>query len=289
MKKKKFCENISSLALKAILYEVAATPKPGLVDRNNSGSHKDMDFFTFLKSASVLSPYYYKCSEIGMNFQDKDYRNLLEAIRPSGIDAERDMFAATKGVNTHKGIIFSNGIISAASASLFAQGLDSNLENIIRRTRQMTKGISHELDIKKDKKVITYGEELFIKYRVKGIRGEVEQGFQTVVKYSYPIFKDLIGKKKFKINDIMVQTLLKLMAHTEDTNILGRHDMDTLDFVKESASKALTLGGIFTDKGKAFIKYLDKLFIKRNISPGGSADLLAVTLFIYMLENGDII
>lgn len=289
MDTKEFCEKISSFAIKSILYEVSATPKPGLVDRNNSGAHRDMDFFTFLSSSSVLSLYFYNCTNQGILFQSGDYRDLLKALRPLGIKAEEDMLKATKGVNTHKGMIFSQGIIAAASGSLYSEEKKLTLENMIGRIKKITKGISRELKDIEEKSQLTYGEKLFIKYGVKGIRGEVEEGFPTVVNYSYPVFKTLIGEKDYPINDILVQTLLSLMTGTKDSNILGRHDMETLKLVQARAKEALELGGVFTKLGKEFINKLDKEFIGKNISPGGAADLLAVTMMIYMIENGDII
>lgn len=286
---KGFCEHISALAIKSILYEVAATPKPGLVDRNNSGAHSDMDFFTFLSSSSVLSPYFYNCTYEGIVFKGDDYRDLLLKIRPFGIKAERDMFKATNGVNTHKGIIFSLGIIGASLGSLYAEGKILILENIIDRIKMITKGITDELKQTEDRLKPTYGEILFTKYGVRGIRGEVEEGFPTVLSYSYSIFKKLIEAGDHNINDVLVQTLLHLIATTEDSNILGRCDAETLKFTQDKAKKSIDLGGIFTKDGRAFIEKMDEEFIKQNISPGGSADLLAVTMMLYMIENGDII
>lgn len=284
-----FCKKISNIAIKSILYEVSATPKPGLVDRANAGAHKDMNFYTFLSSASVLSSYFYNCTRSGLDFNGEDYTKLLENIRPIGKKAEEDMFNATGGINTHKGIIFSGGIIAAASGSIYRQGKELSLIKIIERVKQISRGITCELENIEDKKNLTYGEELFIKYESKGIRGEVEEGFKTMVNFSYPIFKTLIEEKTHNINDILIQTLLNLMVYTEDSNILGRHDMDKLDFAKNGAKEALKLGGIFTKQGKEYIENLDKTFIEKNISPGGSADLLAITFMVYMIENGDII
>lgn len=281
----KFCERISSLAIKSILYEVAATPKPGLVDRENSGAHRDMDFYTFLTSASVLAPYFYRCAELGINFRGDDYRQLLLDIRPIGKLAEEDMFRATGGINTHKGIIFSQGIISAAAGSLYSQGEYFNIKNISLRVKDISQGISEELREAYGKKNKTYGEKLFIKYKTKGIREEVESGFKSVVGISYPIFKKLVEEDKYSLNDISIQTLLYLMKTIEDTNILGRHNMEILKFVQDRAAEALRLGGVFTSKGKEFIKSLDKIFIEKHISPGGSADLLAITHMIYMIEK----
>ncbi len=185
------------MGIKSILYEVASTPKPGLVDRNNPGAHDDMDFFYFfLSSASVLNSYFYDCTKAGIEFEGKDYRSLLNNIRPIGIKAEKDMFKATKGVNTHKGIIFSLGIIAAVAGNLFrktGKELHSPLE-VCNLTKLMTKGITKELEDAHIKDNPTYGERLYIKYGIKGIRGEVESGFKTVLEYSFPMFSQLISK-----------------------------------------------------------------------------------------------
>lgn len=286
-----FCNHVRNLAIKSILYEVATTPKPGLVDRRDSGAHDDMDFFTFLNSASVLSSYFEHCTEAGMTFKGTDYENLLGDIRPIGIMAEEDMFRVTKGVNTHKGIIFSQGIIAAAVGSLFRQncGKNQEIQSISQRVREMAKGITNELEEGYNKDVPTYGERLYIQHGIKGIRGEVESGFRTVLEYALPVFSNLIKKDIYHINDILIQTLLHLMVNTEDGNILGRHGIDALHYCQNRARKALQLGGYLTPDGRGFIEDMNVDFIEKNISPGGAADLLAVTLMLYMMENGDIL
>lgn len=289
MNKDEFCTYMANISIKSMLYEVSATPKPGLVDRNNAGAHRDMDFFTFLNSTSVLYSYFYRCTKAGINFKKEDYTLLLKSIRPIGINAEREMFKATKGINTHKGMIFSLGIITAALGSLFK---DYNRWNysprvVSSRVMYIAEGISKELDTENDNP--TYGERLFKRHGIKGIRGEVEAGFPSVVDISLPIFKTLIDKKIYSINDILVHTLLHLIKDTEDSNILGRHNMDILDYVKERVDEALERGGYLTPRGRCFVKALDFEFIKKHISPGGSADLLAVTTMLYLVENGDVL
>ena len=147
-------------------------------------------------------------------------------------------------------------------------------------------GITKELEEAKSKEKLTYGEKLYLKYGVKGIRGEVQSGFETVREHSMPVLNDLLNKN-MHINDILVHVLLNLMAYSEDSNILGRHNMETLDFVKEKAQAALKHGGYLTPYGKLFVGEMDKYFIEKKISPGGSADLLAVTIMLYILENGE--
>lgn len=283
-----FCEYISKCAVEAMLYEVSATPKPGLVDRCNSGVHKDMDFFTFMSSSAALSLYFYKCAERGLVFNNQDDRELLSQLRGIGIEAENKMYHATEGVNTHKGLIFSLGIICAAVANCFTNGYGwpLSIEEICYKVSQMTRGITkRELVIIKKEGKLTSGERLYKQHGIKGIRGEVEAGFITVRKISFPVFFDLMNKNQGEINDILVQVLLHLMTVTEDTNVLARHDLDTLQYVKLCALHALKLGGIFTREGKDYLQQMEIDFIQRNISPGGSADLLAVTIMLYFLTE----
>lgn len=283
-----FCKYISKLAVKSLIYEVSATPKPGLVDRNNPGAHRDMDFFTFIDSSLELTDYFYECTYIGSNFYNEDKTMLLKEIRPRGIKAENDMFLATKGVNTHKGLIFSVGIICAAVGHIFREkpSIYISSQDICSLVKMISQGITSELENLDGKEELTYGERLFIKYGSKGIRGEAETGFKTVTDHSLPIMKTLM-KEELHINDVLVQVLLNLMATTEDSNILGRHNMETLSFVRDKAKTVLKHGGYLTLAGKLLVEDMDKSFIKKNISPGGSADLMAITIMLYMLEEGD--
>ncbi|AZO94863.1 triphosphoribosyl-dephospho-CoA synthase CitG [Halocella sp. SP3-1] len=288
------CKYISKSAVEAMLYEVSASPKPGLVDRYNSGAHQDMDFFTFMSSSAALNYYFYRCAEKGVAFANQDARKLLEHLRGIGKEAERDMYQATGGVNTHKGLIFSLGIISAAAAScFFAEGSwPLSLERICKKISQITKGItirelsSAKLSDIKEEKNLTAGERLFKQYNIKGIRGEVEKGFPTVRKTSFPFLLKYLNKNQETINDILVQVLLYLMTVTEDTNVIARHNLGMLQYVKSCALQALDLGGIFTKEGKNYLQQMDVDFRQKNISPGGSADLLAVTImFVFLTQD----
>lgn len=281
-----FCEHISEIAVKSMLLEVTATPKPGLVDRNNSGAHRDMDFYTFMESSASQVHTFYKCALEGLRFEGKDKKELLKLIRPIGIEGENKMFKATSGINTHKGLIFSLGIIAAAAGLQYKETQQNmDVEDICHKVTEITEGIVfRELKHKNNKDALTYGEKLFKRYGIKGIRGEVESGFYTVRNHSLPILRELM-KGKESINDNLVQVLLHLMTVVEDVNILGRHGIEELEYVRTVARETLDLGGIFTEKGRERILKLDEEFIQRNISPGGSADLLAVTLMFYFLEN----
>lgn len=271
-----------------MLFEVSATPKPGLVDRNNSGAHGDMDYYTFMASSAALGHTFFQCAEAGLNFEQEDYTALLDIIRPIGLEGEKRMFQATGGINTHKGLIFSLGLIATAVGTMGLENFNKGIspDHICSRVVEMTKGLSErELGDISNKDKLTYGEKLYRKYGIKGIRGEVESGFISVRERGFPILKKLMEEKGGDMNDILVQVLLYLMTTTEDSNILGRHDLDTLQYVQKSSRRALELGGIFSAEGRKKILQMDEAFIQKNISPGGSADLLAVTLMLYFIEK----
>lgn len=289
MNKHEFSNYISNLIIKSMLYEVSTTPKPGLVDRANPGAHKDMDFFTFIDSSVVFYGYFYNCVRTGLEFQEDDYTRLLILIRPIGIKAEESMFNATNNINTHKGLVFSFGIMAAAVGSLYRENerLYFNSKEISERVKIISKGITLELTDSNMNKSITYGEKLYNKYKTTCIRGEVESGFETAIKYSLPVLEKLIKDNKYHINDICVQVLLVLVVHTVDCNILGRHNKKTLKYAQAYAKKILNQGGYLSVIGKKDIIDMDRDFIEKNISPGGAADLLAISLMFYFLQNGD--
>ncbi len=125
---------------------------------------------------------------------------------------------------------------------------------------------------------------MYVKYGCTGARGEVEGGFATVGEISLPQYRKL-RDGGISVNDALVQTLLYLIAKTKDTNIISRHDMETAEYAMELAEHALKVGGIFTAEGRKEILDMDEIFIEKYISPGGCADLLAVTHFLYCMEE----
>lgn len=284
------CETMGQFAVMSLLYEVSASPKPGLVDRFNQGAHRDMDFFSFMASTAALPYYFFKCALRGADFQGSDLRELFNALRPLGLEAERAMFNATGGVNTHKGLIFSLGILCAASAWCRAakEYPLPDTGEICETAASMAEGIcSRELLSMGKKEALSNGEKMYRKYGLRGIRGEVEAGFPTVRLHSLPVFRELTSMGGLPVNSALVQTLLHLMAVNDDTNIAARKGSAEVEYVKNYASSVLKEGGMLTPAGKKMLHAMNRDFIERNISPGGSADLLAVTVMLYLLSAPD--
>ncbi|MFI3227561.1 MAG: triphosphoribosyl-dephospho-CoA synthase CitG [Clostridia bacterium] len=274
--KQKYADKIAEIATRALLYEVQTTPKPGLVDKNNTGSHSDMNIFTFEKSAIALTPYFKEFVLEGT--RNSCLQELFLKIRQIGISAEISMLNATNGVNTHKGIIFSLGIVCAALGFMQKESYSDKL--LSETCATMTKELEQDFCNITKENAKSHGEKVFANYNIRGIRGEAATGFSSVFEMSLPFLKQCIGQNQ-SINDACALTLLKIIANIDDTNIITRSNYETLKEQQLKITKFLEKPVDFMD----FAQELDEEFIKLNISAGGSADLLALTLFLYFFAK----
>lgn len=262
-----FVCRIGEMAQKALLFEALTTPKPGLVDCHNSGAHRDMDLFSFAGSACALRPYFEACVRHGMDGANP------ERLQYAGMQAEDAMFTAA-GANTHKGAIFALGILCCAVGCC---GEGSGLDAILAKAaelgdyflRQMTASSTGE----------TGGEQQFRQYGLTGARGEAASGFRSAREIALPVLKKNLAAGA-SLQQAGKAALLALMAHVMDSNIIRRAGMDAQRWVMAEAARLLQQG--FCDDD---LSALDSEMIRRNISPGGSADLLAVTLFLHFVEE----
>ena len=267
------------LACQALLYEVAITPKPGLVDRENSGSHRDMDFFTFQASAAALQPYFAQCVRIGR--QGGAPEETLRALRLPGKLAEAEMRRATVGVNTHKGAIFSMGILCGALGRLDRESW-GNPDRILDECAAMAKGIvSEDYRDLTPETAKTAGQKLYLRYGITGVRGQAEAGFPAVREAGLPTLEAALAAGK-NINEASCAALLALLVHTADTNMIHRGGFDGMQQATLEVREILDRENF---PSRETLESLDKRFIEKNLSPGGSADLLALTLFLHFLRE----
>lgn len=280
---KEFFREIENLGMKALVYEVLITPSPGLVDRNNSGAHKDMDIFTFMDSIFSWSDYLYKSTEAGYNYSGRDYHEILDVIRPLGIEAEKSMAAATDNVNTHKGAIFIFGILSAAIGSLKREGKELTVDNITNRGGEISSEILKDFDKDFQNEDLTYGEFQYIQYGSYGIRGEVKDGFPSI-KMAYKVLEENL-KEGLSLEKSLGESLLELMGTVFDSNVVGRRGLNGLEILRNGQKEIVDSGGYKTSEGIEKLEEIDKRFIRENISPGGCADLCGATLFLYWVIN----
>lgn len=275
------CETIASLACRALLYEVAVTPKPGLVDREGSGSHRDMDFFTFQNSAAALWPYFAKCASIGMDTRQEPPEKTFDALRTPGKLAEGKMLHATVGVNTHKGAIFSMGILCGALGRLNREDW-GNSERVLSECAAMTRNIvSRDFAGLTPETAKTSGQKLYLQYGITGVRGQAEKGYPAVLNIGLPKLEAGLQQGK-TINDAGCAALLAMLAATDDTNMLRRGGMEAHREIRERLS-ALLEETPFPSRDA--LEELDREFIDRNLSPGGTADLLALVYMLHFLKE----
>ena len=274
-------QKVGQYLTQAILLEVSTHPKPGLVTRLSNGAHKDMSIFTFMMSSAVLSKAFNDLQDIGQAHRGT-LAELFCKLRSYGIGAEAELLRVTKGVNTQRGILFAGGIVSAVSG--YAMNMGLSRDALLPMIKEMAAGLVAKELKNIDHAAMTAGEKLYYKYGITGIRGEVENGFPSVVNYGLPALEDAFNKGA-TINDALVHALISLMTVVEDSNVIWRTDYDTLLEVQRIAKNILSLGSVFTEKGRMAIAETERYFLQRRISPGGSADLLSVTITLYLLEH----
>jgi triphosphoribosyl-dephospho-CoA synthase CitG len=276
-------EKMSEYLSQAILLEVCAHPKPGLVTRHANGSHHDMSIVTFAMSSIIVSQAFYHLLDIGKE-HDGDAKSLFAKVRQAGIEAEKSLLTATKGINTQRGILFAGGILVAAAGYLSKQE-NRKAENICDVVAEMTQGlVKYELQNLDSRKKPTAGEFLYQKYQITGIRGEVEHGFKSVRNTGLPSLKAAFANGA-AINDALVHTLIALMTCVEDSNVIWRTNYETLGVVQEKSKDILKKGSVFTIAGRNEIEKFDHFCRENRISPGGAADLLSITIGLFLLEN----
>ena len=295
----------SMAAHSALLAEVYATPKAGLVDRNNNGANSDMDIPLFEKSADTLLPYYYL---MAYNASDADSpesghavgceedeavncadcpsheschlehgASLMTKLTLIGVEAETRMKEATGGVNTHKGAIFCLGLLVSAFAKLAAEGRSRQPLDIINEAKRMAA-------LRPDPGRGTHGALVREKFSdvnaVFGADAEARAGFPAAVN----AYRRILGFKLMNIeeNECYALALIGIMAELYDTNAYSRAGREGAELVRKRAAEinALPLSG----RLPAVVE-LDRELIARNVNCGGCADMLAAAIFLDKLSE----
>lgn len=285
----RYAKEVAQTACRALLYEVHATPKPGLVDRNNNGAHNDMDVFTFETSALSILSYFKAFVSYGILHSEEDLSTILDGVRPIGLEAEIEMRRATGNVNTHKGAIFSMGILCTALGILYGRGIPYDRDILSRVCASISSGLMDEFSSdandggRTGSAGITAGRRSWKKAGIGGIRQEAAAGYPTVFRTALPRLCGLL-EQGLSLNDAGILTLIDIMAETDDTNIINRSSVGKMRSIQ---SEMHDLAASCPEKRnyRQILTNLDDRFIRQHISPGGSADLLAMTYFLYFVES----
>lgn len=270
---------IGRLAIRSLYREAALAPKPGLVSPGSQGSHRDMDFTTFLRSLQSLRPYFPAIAACGLR------RPGFLSLRLLGIEAEAAMLAATGGVNTHRGAIFNLGLLCAAAGRLIADGEMLGAAMVCAVVKDVWGAeILAGLSSVSDTEALSHGLSVARRYGTGGARQEAAAGFPAALEVGLPAYRHALsatGDGELAA----VQALFALISELDDTNLLWRGGRSGLAHGRQAAAGFLAAGGVFAADWRAYAAAIDADFVARNLSPGGSADLLGVTLFLAELDG----
>jgi triphosphoribosyl-dephospho-CoA synthase len=260
--------------VRALVEEVELTPKPALVDRRGGGAHDDMDLEMLRRSAHALRPTF---GDLAVRaFGREPSRRLREELAAIGRGGEEAMFAVTGGVNTHRGAIWALGLLVAAAAMAPPEAPPAAVAALAGQVavfpdRHAAPEVSHGFLVTRS-------------YGVAGARGEARHGFPHVVGVGLPTLR---AAREAECDERLARldALVALIASVDDTCLLYRGGRAALRDAKVGARAVLDAGGNGTAAGRRALRSLEAALLRRNAAPGGSADLLAATLFLDALDH----
>lgn len=264
---------LEHLCLSALRNEAMAWPKPGLVTPVDSGSHRDMNIATLLTSIEALRGSFALLAQAGAS--GASFAELCEI----GLAAECNMLQATGNINTHRGAIFNLGLLLAA-ASL--RGANQSLEKL-SCGEIVAKVWGADIKAARTQSPASHGSSVYKKFAAGGARVEAAAGFPSIYNLGLPVLRRHLADGCDR-ETAQIATLLVLMEYLPDTNLLWRGGEAGLAFVRQSAAVFNEGGGVANPDWRESLLLLHRSFIERNLSPGGSADLLAATVLAHELE-----
>lgn len=279
--KRAFAADVARLAVRSLHAELCLYPKPGLVSPIDNGSHHDMNAETFMRSMFALRHYFRKICLAGLS--DAPFAKLKQL----GVAAESAMLAATGGINTHRGAIFSLGLLCAAAGRARAQGtpltpsaLRATL--LIRWGEQLAAHAGAATD-SAPAATLSNGLRVAERYAVSGAREEGALGLPSVFETGLPA---LLAAHQRGANpqEARVDTLYTLMARINDSNVYHRAGPDGAQIVREHAERFLARGGTANPDWRADAIASHHTFMRHRLSPGGAADLLAACCLVQSLS-----
>jgi triphosphoribosyl-dephospho-CoA synthase len=257
----------------ALKHEADAWPKPGLVTPVDSGSHRDMNYASFVDSIASLRGYFAEIAEAGA--RGASYAQL----QPIAIAAEARMLAATRGANTHRGAIFNLGLLAAAAAwrDAFPDHTAPHCGELVARVW------GPAIQASRTAVPASHGQQVWQRFAVGGAREQAAAGFPAVYRIGLPVLRRLTAAG-MEEERALIGTLMALMAELPDTNLLWRGGEAGLRDVQHAARRFNLDGGVEHADWRTRLQSMHAWMVARNLSPGGSADLVAAVWLVHSLD-----
>jgi triphosphoribosyl-dephospho-CoA synthase len=265
---------LASLAQQSLIAEAELTPKPGLVDRRGPGVHADLSLALMRRSAVAIEPHLREMALLSDGTRPS--QTVREQLAAIGRNAERAMLMATGGSNSHKGAIWILGLLISAAAmedDCTASGIAATAQAIA------------SFEDRAAPRLVSHGDIVAKRYGVSGARGEAGRGFPHVIDVGLPTLRRRRTQGATEAA-ARLDTLLSIMSCLEDTCLLYRGGIVALGSAMEGAVAVKSAGGVETESGRQQLQLLDRRLLDLGVSPGGSADILAATLFLDAVEQG---
>jgi triphosphoribosyl-dephospho-CoA synthase len=274
-----FCVHLGLLAVRSLHAELVLYPKPGLVSLVDSGSHLDMTATTFLHSLFSLRHYFIRITAAGMS--DASFATLKQL----GITAEERMMAATGGVNTHRGAIFSLGMLCAAIGHCHAHRACLSARTIrIALLAQWGEALAAHMQPAASTSSLSHGLQAAASHAASGAREEVALGLPSVFEVALPALERTLEEGRGVVC-AQIDAFFTLMAHISDTNVYHRGGAVGAAIVRSLAQQFLARGGTAEPEWKRHALDCHLALVRRRISPGGAADLLAATCLLHAVVS----
>lgn len=286
-------DRLARLVDTALRLEARLTPKPGLVDARSQGAHDDMDIRTLQRSAAALAPFWTAFVHTGYRLADASDDELRLALRVIGIQAEEAMFTATDGVNTHKGAVFAFGLLLGCAGRRIAHDLPVGVDVCDDVAALATPLLVDDL-ITPTRPPSTAGERLYREHGLTGARGQAAAGFATARDVGLVAYREAmelfavqphLALGPMARDRALLQAMLAMLAVNTDTNLAHRGGPEAMTWVAGQAQAVLDAGGTFAPDYLHRLEHLDAALTARRLSPGGTADLLAVTIWLSSLPG----
>ncbi len=276
---------IADEAESALCEELETYPKPGLVSFVDDGSHEDMNAGHFMAGIAALRGYFMSVARAGMRGA------ALAELRQLGLAAEREMYAATGGVNTHRGAIFTLGLLAAAAGRISgaaiaparAGGAGGESAMIPGRLGSCVRAAWGEEIMSRIADAGSHGAEAARRYGCGGARAEAADGFPSVYRCGLPAYRAALEKHGRAA--ARVHCFFALLEKVWDTTLLYRSGIEGLEYARNAAREFNCRGGVDAPGWEGRAVQTHREFVKRNLTCGGVADLLAATIFIQRLEE----
>jgi triphosphoribosyl-dephospho-CoA synthase len=259
----------------ALYDELALSPKPGLVTLVDRGSHDDMDARTFLRSLLALRGYFPRVAELGAQGAPFD------ALQRCGLEAEARMTRATQGINTHRGAVFTLGLLCAAGGALAASGRGFNAAALRDMLRQRW---GDDLALRAQRAPTLPGGLAARRHGLRSASGEAALGFPVLFDTAWPALQRGLSRGLPR-DQVLIDVLFSVMAVLDDANLAHRGGLPGLRFAQAAARQFLAAGGAAAPDGLARAHAVGRAMVARRLSPGGAADMLAAACWMQRAER----